>query len=56
MLELNAFSPSDSEHWFKALDAQIDEESEQQQQQETPTRWHDPKHGWIDGRQVEAPL
>lgn len=55
VLELNAFSPSDSEHWFKALDAQIYEESEQQQQQETLARWHDPKHSWIDGRQVEGP-
>lgn len=53
-VELNTFSPSDSEHWFKALDAQIDRESEQQQQEAT-ARWHDPKHGWIDGRQVESP-
>ncbi|KAH7170239.1 hypothetical protein EDB81DRAFT_156790 [Dactylonectria macrodidyma] len=59
VLELNTFSPSDSEHWFKnyciGLDAQTDGESEQQQQQEAPARWHDPKHGWIDGRQVESP-
>lgn len=62
VLELNTFSPSDSEHWFKnyciGLDAQTDGESEQQQQQqqqEAPARWHDPKHGWIDGRQVEIP-
>lgn len=54
VLELNTFSPSDSEHWFKALDAQTNGESEQQQQ-ETPARWHDPKHGWIDDRQVESP-
>ncbi|KAK2589922.1 hypothetical protein QQS21_012402 [Conoideocrella luteorostrata] len=56
VLELNTFSPSDSEHWFKnyGLDAQTDGESEQQQQ-EAPTRWHDPKHGWIDGRQIESP-
>lgn len=58
VLELNTFSPSDSEHWFKnycvGLDAQTDGESEQQQQ-EVPTRWHDPKHGWVDGRQIESP-
>ncbi|KLP18314.1 uncharacterized protein LW94_6195 [Fusarium fujikuroi] len=58
VLELNTFSPSDSEHWFKnyciGRDAQTDEESEQQQR-EAPGRWHDPKHGWIDGRQVESP-
>lgn len=59
VLELNTFSPSDSEHWFKnycfGSDAHTDEEYEQQQQQEAPSRWHDPKHGWIDGRQVESP-
>jgi hypothetical protein len=54
VLQLNTFSPSDSEHWFKALDAQTNGESEQQQQ-ETPARWHDPKHGWIDGQQVKSP-
>jgi hypothetical protein len=56
VLELNSFPPSDSEHWFKkyciGLDAQTDGESEQQQ--EAPTGWHDPKHGWVDGRQVES--
>ncbi|KAI9163206.1 hypothetical protein HJFPF1_04805 [Paramyrothecium foliicola] len=56
MLELNTFSPSDSEHWFKnyciGLDAQNNRGSEHQ---EAPARWHDPKHGWVDGRQVESP-
>ncbi|KEY75020.1 hypothetical protein S7711_01359 [Stachybotrys chartarum IBT 7711] len=61
VLELNTFSPSDSEHWFKnyciGLDAQIDGVSEQQQQQQqaAPVRWHDPNHGWIDGRQIDSP-
>jgi hypothetical protein len=60
VLELNAFSPSDSEHWFKkhciALGAQIDGVSEQQQQQQAaPITWHDPNHCWIDGRQIKSP-
>ncbi|KAH6996280.1 hypothetical protein BKA56DRAFT_627863 [Ilyonectria sp. MPI-CAGE-AT-0026] len=60
VLEFNTFSPSDSEHWFKnyciGLNAQTDGESEQQRQQkEAPARCHDPKHGWIHGRQVESP-
>lgn len=54
-LELSTFSPSDPEHWFKkyciGLDVQPDGESEQQ---EDPAGWHDPKHGWVDGRQVES--
>jgi hypothetical protein len=24
-------------------------------QKDATTRWHDPRHGWVDGRQVEAP-
>jgi hypothetical protein len=49
VLELNTFSPSDSEHWFKnyciGQGARTNGESERQQQ-EAPSRWHDPKHGW----------
>lgn len=54
-LELSTFSPSDPEHWFKkyciGLGIQPDGESKQQ---EDPAGWHDPKHGWVDGRQVES--
>ncbi|KAK4236892.1 hypothetical protein C8A03DRAFT_16520 [Achaetomium macrosporum] len=53
-LELNAYSPSDSEHWFKNYHFGLDDEDLIQHQQTTPT-WHDPKHGWVSGRQVEAP-
>lgn len=64
-LELNAYSPSDSKHWFKgcyfgALDE--DElqflESESQPQNgatATATAIHDPSHGWWHGRMIEAP-
>lgn len=58
-LELNAYSPSDSEHWFKNYhfglsDGDDDDGDLFQHQQVTPT-WHDPNHGWVSGRQVEAP-
>lgn len=44
-LELNAYSPSDSEHWFKNYHFGLDEDLIQHQQ--ATTRWHDPKHGWV---------
>ncbi|EHK17091.1 uncharacterized protein TRIVIDRAFT_127669, partial [Trichoderma virens Gv29-8] len=48
-LELNVISPSDSEHWFKPLyfsDGRTGED-------DGPIgRIHDPRHGWVDGRQV----
>ena len=50
-LELNAFSPSDSDHWFKRYHFVSDPEGGQGNDSE----WHDERHGWIDGRQVETP-
>lgn len=53
-LELNAYSPSDSEHWFK-IDRFGLENEDLILQKDTASTWHDPGHGWVDGRQVEAP-
>ncbi|OIW33647.1 hypothetical protein CONLIGDRAFT_711518 [Coniochaeta ligniaria NRRL 30616] len=50
-LELNAFSPSDSEHWFKNYHFVSDPESGQS----NDCQWHDESHGWINGQQVETP-
>jgi len=57
ILELNAYSLSDSEHWFKNYHFGLEHEQvgDLVQQQEAATRWHDPKHGWVHGQQVEAP-
>ncbi|KAF0326902.1 oxoglutarate iron-dependent oxygenase [Colletotrichum asianum] len=55
-LELSVQSPSDKEHWAKNLHFGGDEEH-----QKSAAEWsgnqpfHDPKHGWINGRQVQAP-
>ncbi len=56
-LELHAYSPSDSEHWFKSHPFGHDRKDARDliQQQEAITEWHDPSHGWIDGRQVQVP-
>lgn len=50
-MELNAFSPSDSDHWFKSYHFASDPESGQG----NDCKWHDESHGWIDGQQVETP-
>lgn len=50
-LELNAFSPSDSDHWFKSYHFVSDPEGGQG----NACEWHDERHGWIDGQQVEIP-
>ena len=56
ILELNASSPSDSEHWFRNYCFGPEhEDTGHWTQQEKAIRWHDPKHGWVDGQQVEAP-
>lgn len=55
-LELSASSPSDSEHWFKNYCfGPGHEDTRYWTEQEKAIRWHDPKHGWIDGQQVRAP-
>lgn len=56
VLELNASSPSDSEHWFKNYCfGPGHEDTEHWTPQEKAVRWHDPKHSWVDGQQVRAP-
>lgn len=55
-LELSASSPSDSQHWFKNYCfGPGHEDTRDWTQQEKAIRWHDPKHGWVDGQQVQAP-
>jgi hypothetical protein len=60
-LELHAHSPSDSEHWFKNFFFASDTEGDDraitslQEVNKINPRWHDPKHGWINGQQVETP-
>lgn len=57
ILELNAYSPSDSEHWFKNYHFGLEHEDDGDlaHQQEATTGRHDPNHGWVNGQQVEAP-
>lgn len=57
VLELNVYSLSDSEHWFKNYHFGLEhgDDGDLVQQQEATTRWHDPNHGWVNGQQVEAP-
>lgn len=62
-LELNAYSPSDSEHWFKNcyFGATGEDEDELEllnsgyQPQDGGTAIHDPSHGWWHGHMIEAP-
>lgn len=55
-LELNASSPSDSQHWFKNYCfGPGHEDTRDWTQQEKVSRWHDPRHGWVDGQQVQTP-
>ena len=56
ILELSASSPSDSEHWFKNYCfGPGHEDTGDWTQEEKAIRWHDPKHGWINGQQIKAP-
>ncbi len=52
ILELSAFSPSDSEHWFKNY---CFGPGHKDIEDWTQIGWHDPNHGWVDGQQVKAP-
>jgi hypothetical protein len=62
-LELNAYSLSDSEHWFKKCYFRAPGEDEleflefecQPQDGTNATAIHDPSHGWWHGRMIEAP-
>ncbi|OGM47451.1 hypothetical protein ABOM_002608 [Aspergillus bombycis] len=60
-LELSAQSPSDSEHWFKTSYFGVDCEDRKgivgsrAHGQKVTATFHDPKHGWVDGRQLAVP-
>ncbi|KAM5348805.1 hypothetical protein ACJ41O_008628 [Fusarium nematophilum] len=56
-LELNAYSPSDSDHWFKNYYFSSDDEDDEDATsvQANDCSWHDPQHGWINGQQVKTP-
>lgn len=51
-MELNAYSPSDEEHWYKNFHFGIKGEA---LQKNDTAEWHDPKHGWANNRQVQDP-
>ncbi len=51
-LEINIYSPSDCEHWFKDLELSSDD-IEPDEYAAVPH--HDPQHGWENGQQVKAP-
>lgn len=61
LLELNAYSPSDREHWFKNMYWSSDNcdsgggSAEPTEAWRAGRRYHDPQHGWMHGRQVEQP-
>ncbi len=55
-LELNAYSPSDSDHWFKDYYfASNDEGNEDATSVQEIGSKHDVRHGWVDGQQVKMP-
>jgi hypothetical protein len=58
-LELNAHSPSDSDHWFKHYHFSSDDggNEDEPSMRETDRNWHDPRHHWVHGQQVrDLPL
>jgi hypothetical protein len=50
-LDLNAYSPSDAEHWFKRFHFS----SHAHGNNDGNCQWDDPGHGWINGKQVATP-
>lgn len=58
-LELNVYSPSDCEHWFKNIYLSSDEVEHDADVSTDASRavilYDDPKHGWLHGQQVESP-
>ncbi|KFZ19476.1 hypothetical protein V502_03631 [Pseudogymnoascus sp. VKM F-4520 (FW-2644)] len=61
-LELKAHSPSDSEHWFRNHDFAPNEDGTEAATStqdgdcgEISSKWHDPKHGWVNGQRVKTP-
>ncbi|TFB05939.1 hypothetical protein CCMA1212_001365 [Trichoderma ghanense] len=60
-LELNAYSPSDRDHWFKDIHLSTDDVEEDEDSNtpldawRTEPRCHDPDHGWFRGRRAVEP-
>ncbi|KAI8402815.1 hypothetical protein FOFC_16242 [Fusarium oxysporum] len=54
-LELNAYCPSDSEHWFKNSYFGAPGEDKFECQPHSADPIHDPEHGWSRGRVTKAP-
>ncbi|KAI1760731.1 hypothetical protein GGR53DRAFT_64101 [Hypoxylon sp. FL1150] len=54
-LEVGAYSPSDFEHCFKTLSSEDSEHDVDPMPDTRLSHYHDPRHGWIDGQQVQAP-
>ncbi|KAE8325960.1 hypothetical protein BDV39DRAFT_206347 [Aspergillus sergii] len=58
-LELSAQSPSDSKHWFKNSYFGVDGDDRNDGTgiygKKSACTIHDPKHGWVDGRQLAVP-
>ncbi|OAX78348.1 hypothetical protein ACJ72_07347 [Emergomyces africanus] len=59
ILEIAAYSPSDSQHWFTNFcfgpENDYYEGDFVLSQKASTSRWHDPNHGWVNGQQVEEP-
>lgn len=55
-LEINAYSPSDCEYWFKNIHLTSDnidhDEDAMPEAWRTGSQYHDPQYGWEHGRQV----
>ncbi|KAF4999592.1 hypothetical protein FGRMN_2340 [Fusarium graminum] len=52
-LELNVYSPSDSEHWFRGCYFGIPGEVEPEYLPQDNITIHDPEHGWYKSRVIE---
>ena len=58
-LELNEMSASDLEHWFKRF--HFDDAADQGDSPDISLtgsmgrEWHDPRHGWVNGQQLQPP-
>lgn len=60
LLGISAYSPSDSQHWFKYLTFESDDppyghEPGRWPRQSTPAQLDDRQHGWVSGIQDSAP-
>ncbi|KAI0201391.1 hypothetical protein F4808DRAFT_459881 [Astrocystis sublimbata] len=61
VLEINAYSPSDREHWFKTIHQSSSDVDHPRDSAPAPAPpqmgdyYHDPQHGWEDGIQKKKP-